>query len=84
MLQVVKERGGLGLPDWKLYLADCCIEREDVVRSSRLLELEEHNLRFGWHEHLWYDEAKVNVDFKNYCVREAIPRVWNNYNLVYA
>lgn len=39
-----------------------------------LLELEGYNLRFRWHDYLWYDNIKVNKDII-IIVRCAIFRV---------
>lgn len=78
ILADAKDRGGLGLPDFKLYFAACCLvwmKEWILLRNKRKLELEGHNLRFGWHSFLWYD--KVNVAFKNNYVRSAI--LWNKY-----
>ena len=69
------------MPNLKLYFDVCLFWMKDWVtlKETKLLELEEHDLRFGWHTYLWYDKVKVNKDFKNHFVRSAILRVWNKY-----
>ena len=82
ILQDAKERGGLGLPDLKAYFSACFLMwMKDwmSLKNRRLLELEGHELRFGWHGYLWYDKAKVNVEFNNHYVRCVILRIWNKY-----
>lgn len=37
-----------------------------------MLELKGCNLRFNWHECLWHNKGKIEVDFKNHYVRNAI------------
>lgn len=54
-LQDAKERGGLELPDLKLYFEACCLVWMKVwmiLKNRWLLELEGHDLRFGWHSYL--------------------------------
>lgn len=41
-------------------------------QSKRLLELQSHELRFGWHAYLWYHKVKINVDLKNHFVRTIL------------
>lgn len=45
------------------------------LRNRRLLELEGYDLIFGWHDYLWYDKLKVNIDFKIHFIKCAILRV---------
>lgn len=66
VLQDAKERGGLGLPDLKLYFSSCYLVWMKVwilLRNRRFLDLERCGLRFGWHEYPWYSKCKINVDF---------------------
>lgn len=52
LLQGVKEKGELGLPDLKLYFSPCHqVWMKDwmILRNERLLALEGHDLGFGWH-----------------------------------
>ena len=77
-LQDAKERGGLGLPDLKLYFKACClmwIRDWIMLENQKMLQLEGHELRFGWHAYIWYDKVKINKDFKNHCIRKALLRV---------
>lgn len=49
LLQDAKERGGLDLPDFKLYFVSCCLVwMKALLRNRRPLELERHDLRFEW------------------------------------
>lgn len=52
-----------------------------TLKNERLLELEDHELRFGWHKYLWYNKMNVNVDFnmKHY-VSYDILRASNRYS----
>nr|GEZ82414.1 hypothetical protein [Tanacetum cinerariifolium] len=55
ILQDAKERGGLGLPDLKVYHAACCfvwLKEWMYLQNRRLLELEGSDLRFGWHGYM--------------------------------
>jgi len=51
VLQIAKGRGGLGLSDLKLYFAVCLVWMKEwmLLRNKRFLELEDHDLRFGWY-----------------------------------
>lgn len=82
ILKDAKDRGGLGLPDFKLYFAaNCLVWMKDrvLLRNRRILELKGCNLRFNWHGCLWNNKIKFKVDFKNHYVRNAILRIWNKY-----
>uniref|UniRef100_A0A2D4MCC1 Uncharacterized protein n=1 Tax=Micrurus spixii TaxID=129469 RepID=A0A2D4MCC1_9SAUR len=79
LLQKINERRGLDLSDMKLYFDTCCLAwlKEWVnLQNKRLLDLEGHELRFGWHGYLWYDKVKAN--FNNQFARRAILRVGIN------
>lgn len=78
LLQNAKERGGLELPDLKLYFEACCLVWTKVwviLKNRWLLELEGHELRFSWHSYLWYDKFKINIDFKNHFVARLSPKI---------
>uniref|UniRef100_A0A8D0E7E3 ribonuclease H n=1 Tax=Salvator merianae TaxID=96440 RepID=A0A8D0E7E3_SALMN len=82
LMQDAKERGGLGLPNLKLYFAACClswIAKWFWLRDKRLLQLEGFDLRYGLHGYLWYDKVKVNAAFKNHYVRHALWITWSKY-----
>lgn len=84
LLQDAKEKGWLAFPNLKLYFEACClvwIKDWMTLKNERLLELEGHELRFGWHSYLWYEKLEVNALFKNHFVRYAILRVWNKYKI---
>lgn len=85
VLQNANERWELCLPDLKVYFAACCLvsmKKWALLRNKRLLVLEGHDLRFGWHNYLWYNKVKVNVDLKNHYVKCAILRRRNRYKLL--
>uniref|UniRef100_A0A8D0KLK4 Reverse transcriptase domain-containing protein n=1 Tax=Salvator merianae TaxID=96440 RepID=A0A8D0KLK4_SALMN len=82
LMQDAKERGGLGLPNLKLYFAACCLSwivKWFWLRDKRLLQLEGFDLRYGLHGCLWYDKVKVNAAFKNHYVRHALWITWSKY-----
>ena len=63
LLQDAKERGGLGLPDFKLYSEACCflwIREWLTLENQKLLLLEGHEIKFGWHAYIWYEKVKIN------------------------
>lgn len=81
-LQDAKERGGLGLPNLKVYFGACCLlwmKERITLENKELLQLEGHELRFGRRAYVWYNKVKVNKDFKNHYIRNALPRIWNKY-----
>lgn len=67
-----------------LEMKICCLlfnldESVDVAKKEKVLG---YVLIFVWHGYLWYDKAKINVDFKNHYVRWVILRLWNKYKLL--
>uniref|UniRef100_A0A2D4PBP5 Uncharacterized protein n=1 Tax=Micrurus surinamensis TaxID=129470 RepID=A0A2D4PBP5_MICSU len=43
-----------------------------VLRNTRLLTLEEHDLQLGWHAFLWYGKSKMHSYFQ----RNALLLIW--------
>uniref|UniRef100_A0A803T8M6 Reverse transcriptase domain-containing protein n=1 Tax=Anolis carolinensis TaxID=28377 RepID=A0A803T8M6_ANOCA len=77
-----KTQGGLGVPDLKLYhdaCALCWIRDWAKLEKVRILNLEGHELRKGWHGYMWYKKAKIEKQFGNHFIRSALLRVWDNY-----
>uniref|UniRef100_A0A803TEV0 Reverse transcriptase domain-containing protein n=1 Tax=Anolis carolinensis TaxID=28377 RepID=A0A803TEV0_ANOCA len=61
-----KKRGGLGLPDLKSYYEACnlvWVKEWTRLKNTKLLSLEGHDLRSGWHDYVWYNKRKTE---KNY------------------
>lgn len=78
----VKERGGFGLPNLKLYYeAGCLFWIRDwcLLQNTNLLDLEGHDNLFGWHAYLNYDKTKAHKGFLNHIIRKALYRVWIKY-----
>ena len=71
------------MPNLKLYFDVCLFWMKEwiTLENKKLLQIEGHELRFGWHAYLWYDNIKVNKDFKNHFIRSAILRIWNKYKV---
>lgn len=59
VLQDVKELGKLGLLHVKLNFVACLAwwKEWELLINKRPLELEDHELRYGWYGYLWYNKA---------------------------
>lgn len=78
-----KQRGGLQLPNVKLYHdAICQTWINDWLKWSnkRLLNLEGFNKCYGWHSYLMYDKLKVDSMFAHHYVRGNLIKVWQKYS----
>lgn len=78
-MQHVKERTGLGVPNWQLYYQAAALTwiREWVIElDQRLLALEGFDLLLGWHGYIWYDKDKTHSFFMNHAIRKALNMVW--------
>ena len=45
----------------------------------RLLKLEGHDLRMGWHAYVWYGKYKEQSHFMEHIVRKALCLVWQKF-----
>lgn len=78
-----KERGGLQLPNFKLYQNAICltwISGWIKLSNKKLLNLEGFNKRYGWHSYLMYDKLKVDSMFAHHYIRGSLIKVWQKYS----
>lgn len=76
----------MDLPNFKLYFVSCWLvwmKQRALLRNRRPLELERHDLRFEWHGYLWYNKAKVNIDFKNHDINTNLGDAQNPFMAFY-
>lgn len=79
-----KQRGGLQLPNFKLYHEAICLTWISgwlKLSKKRLLNLEGFNKRYGWHSYLIYDKLKVNSMFTHHYIRGSLIKVWQKYSI---
>lgn len=80
----VKERGGLQMPNLKLYFEATClswIKDWITLSNKKVLNLEGFNHRFGWHAYLIYNKYKVDSQFSHHYVRQSLLKVWLKYKI---
>uniref|UniRef100_A0A670K732 Reverse transcriptase domain-containing protein n=1 Tax=Podarcis muralis TaxID=64176 RepID=A0A670K732_PODMU len=74
-----KERGGLAVPNLKLYYEAAClcwVKDWITLENTDLLDLEGADNRFGWHAYLWSNKGKVHRGFTNHIIRGPLYEVW--------
>uniref|UniRef100_A0A803TK92 Reverse transcriptase domain-containing protein n=1 Tax=Anolis carolinensis TaxID=28377 RepID=A0A803TK92_ANOCA len=77
-----KAQGGFGVPDLNLYhdaCALCWLKDWVKLQKIKILNLEGHELRRGWHGYLWYGKTKIEKQFGNHFIRSALFRIWDKY-----
>uniref|UniRef100_A0A803SSM5 Reverse transcriptase domain-containing protein n=1 Tax=Anolis carolinensis TaxID=28377 RepID=A0A803SSM5_ANOCA len=77
-----KSRGGLALPNLKLYYeaTNLLWIRDWIqIKNRKILNLEGFDLRIGWHAYLWYDRTKLEKNFCNHIIRSALIKTWQKY-----
>uniref|UniRef100_A0A803TK04 Reverse transcriptase domain-containing protein n=1 Tax=Anolis carolinensis TaxID=28377 RepID=A0A803TK04_ANOCA len=79
-----KRRGGLAMPDLKMYYeANNLIWIKDwiLLKNRKLLNLEGWDLSSGWHSYLWYEKTKKEKSFNNHFLRSSLIKTWSKYKL---
>lgn len=74
------ERSGLQLPN--LYheaVALSWTQEWLKLESEQMLNLEDHNLVFGWHAYLFYQKHKNYKLFKHHIIRNSLHSIWQKY-----
>lgn len=74
-----KDRGGLELPDLKLYYKSACLSLlKDwmTLQNSDLLDLEGFDNPFGWHVYLGHKKVKIHRGFLNHVIRKPLYKAW--------
>lgn len=70
-----KERSSLGTPNLGIYYYSCTLDLISCwikLKDTRTLNLEDFNMRYGWHGYLWYRRSEVNKEFKDHIVRRSL------------
>lgn len=78
-LKETKEKGGYALPDLKIYYWACSlvwIQNWIKLEEKEVLDLEDIQLRFGWHAFLNYNMLEKNRDFNNHPIRKSLLTMW--------
>lgn len=81
LLKDVRQRVGLGVPNWQNYYKACAliwIREWIILEDRRLLKFEGRDLTLGWHAYFWYDKAKGHRYFNNHNLRNALLKVWDS------
>lgn len=76
------ERGGLQLPNLKLYheaVALSWIQEWLTLSNDQILNLEGHNMIFGWHAYLYYQKYKNDKFFSQHIIRNSLHKTWQKY-----
>ena len=50
-----------------------------TLENKRLLKLEGHDLKMGWHAYVWYGKYKEQSHFAEYFLRKALGLVWHKF-----
>lgn len=69
----------MGLPNWNLYYYAAALNwlKDWIIsKNQRVINLERHNLQFGWHALLIYGKARQEGWFKNHLIRRALLWMW--------
>uniref|UniRef100_A0A803TRG2 Reverse transcriptase domain-containing protein n=1 Tax=Anolis carolinensis TaxID=28377 RepID=A0A803TRG2_ANOCA len=77
-----KNKGGVGLPDLRMYHEACAMDwlkEWTNLQKIKILTLEGHDLRRGWHGYLWYNKVSVEKNFRNHFIRSSLIKVWEKY-----
>uniref|UniRef100_A0A670ITK0 Reverse transcriptase domain-containing protein n=1 Tax=Podarcis muralis TaxID=64176 RepID=A0A670ITK0_PODMU len=79
LLTDCKERGGLAVPDLKLYYEAAClcwVKDWITLDNTDLLDLEGAGNRHGWHAYLWSNKETTHKGFSNHIIRGPLYEVW--------
>uniref|UniRef100_A0A803TAQ7 Reverse transcriptase domain-containing protein n=1 Tax=Anolis carolinensis TaxID=28377 RepID=A0A803TAQ7_ANOCA len=77
-----KSRGGLGLPNLRIYFEASALSWVldwALLKNEKLLDLEGSDLRRGWHAYIGYDKRAIEKGFGDHFVRSSIIKVWEKY-----
>lgn len=78
----VKERGGMQVPNLKIYFEAVClawIKEWMTLDNKKILNLEGFNCKFGWHAYLQYNKYKADGHFSHHYVRQSLLKTWLKY-----
>uniref|UniRef100_A0A803T1R0 Reverse transcriptase domain-containing protein n=1 Tax=Anolis carolinensis TaxID=28377 RepID=A0A803T1R0_ANOCA len=81
-LQDTKQRGGLALPNLKLYREAAILIwlREWIhLDNQSLITLEGDSLKFGLHAYLIYGKVAEDSNFNKHPIRKTLMNTWNKY-----
>uniref|UniRef100_A0A803U1D9 Reverse transcriptase zinc-binding domain-containing protein n=1 Tax=Anolis carolinensis TaxID=28377 RepID=A0A803U1D9_ANOCA len=78
-----RTRGGMNLPDLRLYYESCALTwvRDWLFsKNKKILNLEGYNLKFGWQTYTWGtpDKNEKRI-FKNHIIRDSLNKIWTKY-----
>uniref|UniRef100_A0A2D4LSV4 Reverse transcriptase domain-containing protein n=1 Tax=Micrurus spixii TaxID=129469 RepID=A0A2D4LSV4_9SAUR len=81
IMQDARERGGLKMPNLKLYYdATVLAAISDWINltNEKIMNIEGYGLLYGWHAYLVYNQ-KADKTFKSHTLRNSLLRVWKKY-----